>query len=341
MRRAARLLAASVAAAAFVACGRSPAPDGGAAASSPSVPAPRPAAVLERGPLGSWDDFRVAAPVVMRAPSADGLPDGTQYRMWYLGCRLALRTHACAIGHATSADGHAWRKAAQPVLPIADPIDRSNVDTLAVVRAGDRYFLWYGVPVDWFNGRRRPALHLATSADGLAWHEEGLVFEGDPDGTFAMEPSVFHDGKGFHLWYVTRAAGVSSPLLRHFDSADGRAWNDAGATEIWKLRKYMDPFGRLLVRRDAAGRLRALFTHARGSQLTAAVGEIVSEDGTAWQIVSENAAGALLALTRDEGVALADLTGLPERDGVSVWMTAEGKDGVAAIRTAFLKGLAP
>jgi hypothetical protein len=103
----------------------------------------------------------------------------------------------------------------------------------------------------------------------------------------------------------------------------------------------MDPFGRLLVRRDAAGRLRALFTHARGSQLTAAVGEIVSEDGTAWQIVSENAAGALLALTRDEGVTLADLTGLPERDGVSVWMTAEGKDGVAAIRTAFLKGLAP
>ena len=182
--------------------------------------------------------------------------------MWYLGCHLAMREHACGVGHATSPDGVVWEKRPQPVFMPPDPVAQDNLTEIAVLKTADRYSLWYSVAADYSAGRRRATVNLATSPDGLVWTDEGQVLEGEGPLPLTIEHSVLHDGQSFHMWYVAAIEGLDTPVLRHLSSADGKAWTAVGGTPLKDLEPQMSSLGRLLGRGGRRPRLSCV-VHSR------------------------------------------------------------------------------
>lgn len=134
-----------------------------------------PQPVLFPGPEGSWDDFAVLSPSVIKTEGG--------YEMYFAG-----RTRDTAmIGRATSADGISWTKHddpatsddlfadSDPVLTPGDPRegnvwDQRNVMQPRVVLSDDGYVMLYTVA----NTVTDPVLitqkyGLAVSDDGLNW----------------------------------------------------------------------------------------------------------------------------------------------------------------------------
>lgn len=283
--------------------------------------------VLERGRLGAWDDFSVASPIVLK--------DEGRYRMWFRGCRQAMREHACAIGHATSSNGVVWEKSSKPVFVPGDQALRDNLEEIAVVKAGGRYLLWYSVMANPFSGRRRATLHLATSPDGLVWTDEGQVFEGEPAVTMIIQHSVFHDGQRFHLWYAAKVADVSSYALQHLSSQDGKAWTVMGGTLLADLERSLTfESGRLVVRAREGGGFRAFFAY-EPSRRPPTLGVLVSEDGTTWatDIPAQEALRAWP--TDDRGIQ--SLSGIWDTDGLWLWMDRRSPRDEMEIGVAFRK----
>jgi hypothetical protein len=134
-----------------------------------------PQPVLFAGPEGSWDEFAVLAPSVVKTESG--------YEMFYAG-----RTRETAmIGRASSEDGIAWEKyddpaTTDPAFASSDPVftpgdpregnvwDQRNVLQPRVVLTADGYVMLYTVA----NTITDPVLitqkyGLAVSTDGLNW----------------------------------------------------------------------------------------------------------------------------------------------------------------------------
>jgi hypothetical protein len=282
--------------------------------------------VLERGRLGAWDDFSVASPLVIK--------DDGRYRMWYRGCRQAMREHACAIGHATSSNGVVWEKSAEPVFVPGDPALRDNLEEIAVVKAGGRYFLWYSAMANPFSGRRRATLHLATSPDGLVWTDEGQVFEGQPAVTMIIQHSAFYDGQRFHLWYAAKVADVSTYALQHLSSQDGKAWTEMGGTLLADLERSLTfESGRLLIRARDEGGFRALFAY-EPSRRPPTLGVLASEDGTTWT-TDVRTQEALRAWADDRGIQ--SLSGVWDTDGLWIWMDVRSPRDEMEVDVAFRK----
>jgi hypothetical protein len=211
--------------------------------------------VLLRGKQGSWDDFRVGSPVVIKV--------GNTYRMWYRGCHFIGEEYTCGVGHAVSGDGVIWKKSPGPVLAIKDAARSGLLDTIALLRVGDEgYMMWYSLSSDWFEGRMYATIYLATSKDGLNWRQEGAVLRALRKGT-TIAPSAFYDGKTFHLWYVDSTSADKPKALMHVTSSDGRKWQVAGWTFLNTLG--VNP-GRLWVLSDRGGGYRGLFAYPSGEQ---------------------------------------------------------------------------
>jgi hypothetical protein len=283
--------------------------------------------VLERGRMGTWDDFSVAAPIVMKE-------DG-RYRMWYRGCRLAMREHACAIGHATSPNGIVWEKRAEPVFVPGDPALRDNLEEIAVVKAGGRYFLWYSVMANPFSGRRRATLHLATSPDGIEWTDEGQVFEGKPAVTMIIQHTAFHDGQRFHLWYAAKVADVTKYALQHLSSQDGKAWTEMGGTLLEDLERSLSfDSGRLVIRARDGGGFRALFAR-EPYRRPPTLGALASEDGTIWTTDPATEEALKAWPTDDRGIQ--SLSGVWDADGLWIWMDVRSPRDEMQVGVAFRK----
>lgn len=286
--------------------------------------------VLERGRLGQWDDLSIASPIVLKDEGR-----GRRYRMWYRGCRLAMREHSCGVGHATSRDGVVWEKAAEPVFVPGDPALRDNLEEIAVVKTGDRYYLWYSVMANAFSGRRRATLHLATSSDGLAWTDEGQVLEGTPGVTMIIQHSVFHDGQRFHLWYATKVADVSSYFLQHLSSQDGKAWRDMGGTWLTDLEGSLSfDAGRLLIQPREGGGFRALFAY-EPHRRPPVLGSLVSQDGTTWTADSPTEDALRAWPTDDRGVQ--SLSAVSDAHGLWIWMELRSPRDEMQVGVAFRK----
>ncbi|MGZ5382386.1 MAG: hypothetical protein ACXWH0_00170 [Acidimicrobiia bacterium] len=149
---------------------------GRATAPSPTGPwTADPLPVLFPGPEGSWDDFAVLAPSVIKTENG--------FEMFFTG-----RTRETAmIGRALSQDGISWTKyddpattdalytRSDPVLPPGDPRagnvwDQRNVMQPRVVKTDDGYVMVYTAA----NTITDPVLitqkyGLAVSPDGLQW----------------------------------------------------------------------------------------------------------------------------------------------------------------------------
>jgi sucrose-6-phosphate hydrolase SacC (GH32 family) len=114
--------------------------------------------VFAPGAKGTWDSRLVGRPSVLH--------ENGQFRMWYDGQptnedRAAVRLEgARAVGLATSPDGVRWtRHSANPVL-------QRGIGAVDVTRVADGYVLLY---------EGHAGTGAATSRDGLAWQDRGLV----------------------------------------------------------------------------------------------------------------------------------------------------------------------
>jgi hypothetical protein len=266
---------------------------------------------------GAWDDYRVGSPVVMK--------EGSTYRMWFIGCRLARDQHDCGIGHATSGDGVEWRRDESPVFVPPDLPAPHWLGTLAIVKTANDYQMWYSLDGDRFVDRPLGTLHMATSADGLAWQNVGLVHTAA--GRRTIRHAVHREGQKYHLWYadVTDDGGES---FLHLASSDGRTWTAAGGDMLGGRAASV---GRPWVIADGRGGFRALVVDRSSAPQ---VKWLASAGGTTW--TPEEAA---LDARLEDGTTIVDVSGLQEAGGLWLWATTAPTGTIAeSIGVAFRKG---
>lgn len=278
--------------------------------------------VLVRSALWQWDDFKVGSPVVFK--------EGSGYRMWYRGCHFIGKEYTCGIGHATSKDGIFWVKSEEPVFVPEKDFDSKRLNTLAVVRAGNRYLMWYSVDADWI--RNRPtAVYMATSADGLSWQKAGMVLEAISEGTMSIQHAAFYDGKRFHLWYVDIPASDGVKALVHVTSPDGNDWQVVGFTRLDTLG--VDP-GRIALRPDGNGGYRAIFTYPpREQHIRGLFSTLTSKDGNDWDRPDRGKSLVRDVLGRE--VFADSPVGIWEAGGLRIWFVLKPDDGGESIGVGF------
>jgi hypothetical protein len=290
--------------------------------------------VVPLGPNERWNGFRVGAPAVVREGDA-------RYQLWYRGCRLHGIDHSCAIGRATSSDGLEWTTTADPVLTPSEGSDEFDLGSIAVVRANETYFMWYSLWPDRFDGRPMSELFLATSADGARWEDHGRVLTSE-EPMVALQPSVVHDGRQFHLWFVDSRLDVKGvqpekeggPFLRHFTSSDGRTFQE-------QPEFHLGPLGRgrirMSVARERDGSYRAFYFGrvAGKDEVSTSVGWLASADGSDWRIVSTR---PVATSSLGSGVEyVSDATAMRTGSGSLVWFVTAYPGGRQDIRAAFFK----
>ena len=287
--------------------------------------------VITPGAIDEWDDYSIGSPWVLGDSESGG-----GYRLWYRGCSLGVRGRRCSIGHARSPDGIRWRKTEGPAFDPPEPVAAANLAGVTVVRANDRYHLWYSIAPAWFQGQKTSTVHLATSADGARWEPAGQVFAGTEQNERHLEPSALWDGKGFHLWVVDSMHVLDSPaavpdnppFLRHLVSHDGRAWKETatfplGTLQIPRVRARVAP-------RRGGGYRAALWDFE-----TASLSWIESPDGDTWELASSPKT-TLEVGPADQVDTFDDVTTVDTPDGTLAWMVG-GKKGMDALRIAFLR----
>jgi hypothetical protein len=276
---------------------------------------------LEARDIGTWDDFRVGSPVVMKDAGRTG------FRMWYLGCRFGERQYDCGVGHATSADGVGWVRGESPVFVPPNLPSPFWLNTLAIVRRSDAYWMWYSVDGDPF-GEPRATVRMATSADGIAWQDSGVVLTGATNTRRRIRHTVVDTGQLFHLWYFDATDGRAGEELLHLTSPDGTTWTNAGSDA---LDGRASEVGRPWITPDGSGGFRAVFLDERQNVFR----WFTSNDGTAWNAgeteLDPHAGG--------RAGSIVDAVGLQQPDGLWLWMT-QCRDSRAAesIGAAFRKG---
>ncbi len=278
--------------------------------------------VLERGEVHDWDGFKVMSPVVIK--------EGNRYRMWYVGCHFIGDEYTCGVGHAQSSDGITWKKSRGPMLTIEDRVVSQDLHSIAVVRMGDEYLMWYAIDSNPLAGNDCSTLSLANSRDGLAWKPQGLVLSANCQNVAHLWQSAFSDGKTVHLWYADYDASAEGSLM-HLISSDGKNWQKAGSTDIGTLG--MDP-RRLWVMPDNSAGYRALFAaHDKSGDF----GMLQSPDGNSWKIAGDAPKLTNMFSSGDDGKPEAPVE-IVESAGTWMWFAVPNKaDGSEAIALAFQK----
>ncbi len=175
---------------------------------------PDEGSVLEPA-AGTFDAGGTASPVVFR----DG---GGTYVMLYAGTRSGVTR----IGRATSADGFAWTRDRDAILPLGEDWDSVAMVPGCVETLDDGTFrLWYAG-----SDGARQRIGAATSDDGRTWSRanegEWILGTGSPgawDDTSVYDPWVVRSGDALHLWY-TGSDGDVARVGHATSDAEGLAW---------------------------------------------------------------------------------------------------------------------
>jgi len=158
-----------------------------------------PKPVLDPGPYGSWDEYGVADPYVIRIEP--------YFYLFYLGQDRARRQR---LGVARSTDGIRWQKLrANPVLELGDDgaFDENGLGEPAVWNSHGFYWMLY-TGRDTAENRR---LGLARSTDGVQWRKLPVVFSGNQpwDAKVVCDPTVEVAGGVIRVWFG--GGDVASP----------------------------------------------------------------------------------------------------------------------------------
>lgn len=262
--------------------------------------------ILEAGPVGRCDDFRLGGAVV----DHDAISGA--WRMWYY-CRdrgfdgpPTLGTGR--IAHARSDDGIHWRRIDGPCAlgsvfaPNPDPaaFDSLHIGLTDVSRGAGEWLMWY------FGGDRRPRdtaafgsvaglgmrPGLARSADGVHWHRVAGAGGGGalldlPDVTiYAAWPNVTHDGARFVLQVTEAATDLSRFDTQVWSSTDARSWTREGPLQWAGAGKDYDAGGmvtrQVLANPLAGGRRFLMIYTATDTGHRRSIAAADSDDGRVW-----------------------------------------------------------
>jgi predicted GH43/DUF377 family glycosyl hydrolase len=153
----------------------------------------QPEAVVQTGPLGSFDERGVADPDVIRI--------GGEFYLFYLGQDRARRQR---LGVARSSDGVSWEKLrSNPILELGatGAFDENGLGEPAVWSSGGSYWMLY---TGRDHGERR-RIGLARSSDSVHWERD---FRFTPiagneawDRDVVCDPSVEVMGDQVRVWF--------------------------------------------------------------------------------------------------------------------------------------------
>jgi hypothetical protein len=205
-----------------------------AAEPSPWKIDPQPA--LAPGLPGSWDDYAIASPSILRLPDK-------KLVLFYEGVRFDRSGLHRGSGMAESRDGIAWTKHDQNPLfsPTLKKIETWSSPSAAHWK--EKFWLIYLVSDDPFRREKQSERfdpvpswsRLARSEDGLTWD---LMRDAKPPGGsaayFPIRPWLYGDDTALHLWWIG-PAGERDRALFHSVSRDGETWsmpNQQPAKEI-------------------------------------------------------------------------------------------------------------
>lgn len=177
--------------------------------------------VLTSGASGSWDDYGVYGPCVIK--------DGSTYKMWYTG--YSASNKVAQIGYATSTDGSNWTKhSSNPVLTIGSSgkWDEAGVGAPSVIKDGSTYKMWFGGSdvAQWWQ------IGYATSTDGISWTKYSsnpvvtYGFSGSWNAWGVDAPSVVKDSSTYHMLYIG-LDGSNVGSIGYAHSTDGMSWTES------------------------------------------------------------------------------------------------------------------
>lgn len=184
--------------------------------------------VLSPGPRGTFDDCGAMASSAV----ACGETIRLYYQGWNVGTTVPFHT---AIGLAVSHDGGTsfTRHADGPL------VDRSMTDpyftAMPWVVGEPAWRMWYASGTEWrpVGDRLEPCYHIrqATSADGIAWHADGVAIDyASAEERALARPCVLPVADGLAMWYSHRAisgfraGGPGAYRLGHAISTDAVHW---------------------------------------------------------------------------------------------------------------------
>jgi len=156
--------------------------------------------VLTTGETGSWDDFAVWSPHIIKEDGA--------YKMWYTGHqdRMDIGFYFVRIGYAESFDGITWTKHPDPVLEIGDyTIWGFDLESPGVIFDGDNYDMWYSTINSISNCCNQ--IEYAVSSDGIHWTRDSLnnpvIESGEEDSWYqsAYHPYVIEMDNLYRMWF--------------------------------------------------------------------------------------------------------------------------------------------
>jgi hypothetical protein len=187
------------------------------------------------------------AGVAALASSALVEDDGTWVLYFYTWETRSGANARAAIGRATASDPLGpWTPDPEPVLlpGSAGDWDEHHVSTPRVVRADDRYYMYYSG----YDGRgvRTSMIGLAMSEDGITWTKyddpattDVPFAESDPvllpEGQTPLvhQPNVQITPDGWVMVYRSSTSGSSGMSLWYALSEDGIHWEPAAEEPIW------------------------------------------------------------------------------------------------------------
>ncbi len=161
--------------------------------------------IMEVGPRGSWDDRAIDFPSVV--------PDDDGYAMLYSGVPWS-DLNSSRIGLATSPDGIAWTKEAEPVVgpgTCGDPGSRQAALPRLIDR-GDSYLLLY-------DSERRTV--AATSTDLRSWTCVGESFVLEPTD---IPPTDSGNSQGIHSFAVAADGDEINLLVESLITDGSQVW---------------------------------------------------------------------------------------------------------------------
>jgi len=192
--------------------------------SSPWKVDPQPA--LAPGLHGSWDDYAIASPSILR------LPD--KWMLFYEGVHLDRDGLHRGGGIAESRDGIAWTKYDQNPLFSPALKEIETWSSLSVTRWKEKFWLVTAVNEDPFLRENKdykrfdpvPVFaELMRSDDGLIWNPvQNAKLPARSENFFPIRPWLYGDDAGLHLWWVG-SVGEEDRALFHSVSRDGETWS--------------------------------------------------------------------------------------------------------------------
>jgi hypothetical protein len=189
-------------------------------ADAPHLAPLEPAAIVDLGPLGAFDD----SGVTMSCLVTTGRTRLLYYTGWARGVTVPFYLIAGVV--ASEGGGPFERISPAPLLD-RSPVDPFLTASPFVMIDEWRWRMWYVSGTEWRQQEAGPRhyynIRYAESRNGLTWKREGKICldYGSPEEYAFARPWVLRDRNGYHMWFAVRGERYR---IEYAHSVDGIGW---------------------------------------------------------------------------------------------------------------------